>query len=137
MEAASGPSAPRTRRTPARTSGRPTRSGPPVSLRTIATVVLVSLLGLGAVRAVTAVGARAAEPGPTGARPSIVSPQPSAGSPGAQASAAATADGAGSVGLDPVAGQSAVDWAGVLAALDAGRRTALASGSTDELARWE
>ncbi len=91
-----------------------------LSVRTVASVALVLLVGIGAVRAVTAVGAVASEHAAT---PSAASAPPSTEPP-----AAATPV--------PATGAATTDWAAVLAALDAGRRSALASGDRDALARW-
>jgi hypothetical protein len=124
----------------ARREATPASRRPVVGLRTIATVALVAVVGLGAVRAVTAVGARAAEAGPTNARAATAEPSPaSAEAPptGAGTPTATTPSSTDAPALDPgTSPQQAVDWVGVLAALDSGRRTALASGSRDDLARW-
>lgn len=90
-----------------------------LSVRTVASVAFVLLVGLGAVRAVTAVGAVASEPTPGAVPASAVVPEVSA-TPVAP----------------PPAEPVATDWAAVLAALDSGRRQALASGDRDALARW-
>ncbi len=124
----------------ARREAAPARRRPAMSLRTIATVALVAVVGLGAVRAVTAVGARAAEAVPATSQAAVAEtssasadPMPTDGGP----RTATTPSIADPPALDPGAGlQQAVDWVGVLAALDSGRRTALASGSRDDLARW-
>jgi hypothetical protein len=120
--AVTGPVAPTTPRSRARQAVKPARRAPAVGLRTVAMVALVALVGLGAVRAVTAVGARAAEPVPAA---SLVEASP----PPASSSAPVTA-------RPTTVPAPAPDWAAVLAALDSGRRTALASGSADDLARW-
>ena len=95
-----------------RRAGRRPPEPPPrrISFRTVAAVALVLVVGTGAVRAVTAVGAVASEPSPTSSVPVVQAP---------------------SGGSAP-----ATDWAAVLAALDAGRRHALAAGDPDALARW-
>jgi hypothetical protein len=116
------------------------RRRPVVGLRTIATVALVVLVGLGAVRAVTAVGARAAEAGPTTPPAATVETSSASAEPqptDADTATTTTPSSTDALTLDPGTGaQQAIDWAGVLAALDSGRRTALASGSRDDLARW-
>ncbi len=120
--AATGQGAPTTPRSRARQAVKPPRRAPALGLRTIATVALVGLVGLGAVRAVTAVGARAAEPVPPASPVDTRAPAVSSSAP---------------VTVGPTtAPVPARDWAAVVAALDSGRRTALASGSADDLARW-
>jgi hypothetical protein len=98
------------------------------------------LVGLGAVRAVTAVGARAAEAGPTTPPAATVETSSASAEPqptDADTATTTTPSSTDALTLDPGTGaQQAIDWAGVLAALDSGRRTALASGSRDDLARW-
>lgn len=116
------PSRPRTRR-----AAPPARRRPAIDVRTMAAVALVAVVGLGAVRAVAVVGAGAAESVPA-ASPGDATPSP--------ASSSAPATVRPTMVLPATGPVPARDWTAVLAALDSGRRAALASGSADDLARW-